>query len=61
MLVSEPFVPMAEAQAVTLEYPHARLVVFEHPLAGLDEDAVAAKAAGLAEAVIERFIKGGPA
>jgi len=56
VLVSEPFLPMAEAQAVTLEYPSARLVTFEHPLAGIDEDSVRVKADLLVDSVIERFL-----
>jgi hypothetical protein len=56
VLVSEPFVSMAKAQAVTLEYPAARLVVFPHPLAGLDEDGVRARAQGVVDEVVARLL-----
>jgi len=55
-LVSEPFVPMAEAEAEALEYSGARLVTFEHPLVGLDDQAVAEKADKMVDQVIDSFL-----
>jgi len=48
---------MAEARAVSLEYPDARLVIFEHPIAGTDEDSVRAKGRGIVDDVIEAFLR----
>ena len=55
--MAAPFLPMAEARAVTLEYPDARLVVFEHPIAGSDEASVREKGRGLVDDVIEAFLR----
>ena len=57
VLVSEAFLPMAEAQALALEYPDARLVTFPHPLAGLDEATVAERAEDLVDRVIGALLK----
>lgn len=57
VLVGEPFLPMAEARAVSLEYPDARLVVFEHPIAGTEESSVREKGARLVDAVLEAFLR----
>lgn len=56
VLVSEPFYPMAEAEAIALEYPDARLVTFEHPLAGLPENHVRAKGEKLVDDVVAAFL-----
>lgn len=55
VLVSEPFVPMAVAQAAALEYPEARLVTFEHPLAGRPEGDVEALADRLVDDIIDKL------
>lgn len=51
-LVAHPFVPMANAQSVALEYPDLRTTVFEGPIAGIDEESVRAKGRSIAASVI---------
>lgn len=51
-LVAHPFVPMADAQSIALEYPDLRTAVFPGPIAGIDEDSVRAKGDAIAESVI---------
>jgi hypothetical protein len=57
-LTAHPFLPLGEAYASSIEYP-ARLVVFEHPIAGKSESEVREKAEGMVDAVIEAFRRGG--
>jgi hypothetical protein len=54
-LVAHPFVPMANAQSVALEYPDLRTTVFEGPIAGIDEDTVRSKGRAIAASVIARL------
>lgn len=49
--------PMAEARALSLEYPDARLVVFEHPINSIDETAVRERGARVVDEVIEAFLR----
>lgn len=51
-LVAHPFVPMAQAQSLALEYPDLRTTVFEGPIAGIAEDQVQAKGRAVAVDVI---------
>lgn len=51
-LVAHPFVPMADAQSIALEYPDLRTTVFEGPIAGIDEKSVRAKGHAVADSVI---------
>ena len=51
-LVAHPFVPMARAQSVALEYPDLRTTVFEGPIAGINEDVVRSKGQSIAAEVI---------
>lgn len=51
-LVAHPFVPMAEAQSIALEYPDLRRTVFEGPIAGISEDSVRSKGRAIADQVI---------
>ena len=51
-LVAHPFVPMARAQSLALEYPDLRTTVFEGPIAGIAEELVRAKGRAIADAVI---------
>jgi hypothetical protein len=57
VLVGEPFLPLARAQADALEYPDARLVVMPHPLGVSDADAVRELGARLAGEVLDEFIR----
>lgn len=54
-LVAHPFVPMATAQSIALEYPDLRRVVFEGPIAGMDEEIVRAKGRAIVDDVIAAF------
>jgi hypothetical protein len=54
--VGDAFVPLARAQADAVEYPDARLVVFEHPISETDADAVRRKGAELVDDVIAAFV-----
>lgn len=56
-LVAHPFVPMAKAQSIALEYPELRTVVFEGPIAGMPEEAVREKAAAIIDDVVAAFIR----
>lgn len=51
-LVAHPFVPMATAQSIALEYPGLRTVVFEGPIAGIAEEQVRAKGRAIAANVV---------
>jgi hypothetical protein len=42
---------MARGAAVARDLPDARIVAIQHPLGGIDEDAVRAHAAGAVDAV----------
>lgn len=55
VLVGDAFVGLAHAQASALEYPDARLAIFEHPLAGNPPELVRSKAAALVDDVIAAF------
>jgi hypothetical protein len=54
-LVAHPFVPMATAQSIALEFPDLRMVVFEGPIAGASTDAVQAKGRAVVDHVISAF------
>jgi hypothetical protein len=56
-LVGGPFMPMAKARALSLEYPDARIVVFEHPINSVDEAAVRARGDRIVDEVIEAFLR----
>ena len=58
-LTAHPFVPLGEAYAKSLDYP-ARLVVFEHPIAGLSQDLIRDKAEALADGVIAALVADAP-
>ena len=49
--------PLGEAYAASIDYP-ARLVVFEHPIAGISETGIAEKAEGLVDAVMDALVEG---
>jgi hypothetical protein len=49
--VTKPFEPMARGAAVAGDLPDARIVAVAHPLGGIDEDAVRARAANAVDAV----------
>lgn len=51
-LVAHPFVPMAQAQSIALEFPDLRTTVFEGPIAGIAEESVRAKGRAIAADVI---------
>lgn len=57
-LVAHPFVPMADAQSVALEYPDLRRVVFEGPIAGMDEATVQGKGRAIVDDVIAALSMG---
>lgn len=54
-LTGHPFVPLGKAYAKSLDYP-ARLVVFDHPIAGKSEGEIREKAEGLADTVIKALL-----
>ena len=56
-LVGGPFMPMAQARAASLEYPDARLVVFEHPINSIDESSVRERGHRIVDEVIEAFLR----
>ena len=49
--------PMAQARALSLEYPDVRIVEFEHPINSLDENAVRERARRIVDEVIEAFLR----
>jgi hypothetical protein len=51
LLATKPFEPMARGAAAARDVPDARVVVIAHPLGGIDEDTVRARAAGAVDAV----------
>lgn len=53
--MGDAFAELARAQAAALEYPDARLAVFEHPLAGNPPELVRRKADALVDDVIAAF------
>ena len=56
-LVGGPFMPMAEARAASLEYPNARMVVFEHPINSVDEGIVRERGLRIVDDVIAAFLR----
>ena len=56
-LVGGPFMPMAEARVISLEYPEARMVVFEHPINSADEEVVRERGQRIVDEVIEAFLR----
>lgn len=56
-LVGGPFMPMAEARARSLDYPDARMVVFEHPINSVDESTVIERGHRVVDDVIEAFLR----
>ena len=56
-LVGGPFMPMAQARALSLEYPDVRIVEFEHPINSLDEHAVRERGRRIVDQVIEAFLR----
>jgi hypothetical protein len=57
MLVGDAFLELARAQAAALDFPDARLAVFEHPIAGTPAESVIAKGEALVTEVIEAFAR----
>jgi hypothetical protein len=53
LLATKPFEPMARGAAAARDLPDARIVAVPHPLGGIDEDTVRARAAGAVDAVHE--------
>lgn len=51
------FLALTMQMAVTLGLPDARVVVIEHPLGGIEEPAVLARAATITEQVLELWTK----
>jgi hypothetical protein len=56
-LVGGPFMPMAEARAISLDYPDARMVVFEHAINSVDESIVRERGKRIVDEVIEAFLR----
>jgi hypothetical protein len=57
VLVGDAFLELARAQAAALDFPDARLAVFEHPIAGTPEASVRAKGEALVSDVIAAFAR----
>jgi len=51
LLATKPFEPMARGAAAARDLPDARIVAISHPLGGIDEDTVRARAASAVDAV----------
>jgi hypothetical protein len=51
LLATKPFEPMARGAAAARDLPDARIVAISHPLGGVDEDTVRARAASAVDAV----------
>jgi hypothetical protein len=51
LFATRPFEPMARGAAEARDLPDARIVTVAHPLGGIDEDAVRARAASAVDAV----------
>ena len=51
LLATKPFEPMARGAAEARDLADARIVAVAHPLGGIDEDAVRARAASAVDAV----------
>jgi hypothetical protein len=51
LLATKPFESMARGAAGARDLPDARIVAIPHPLGGIDEDAVRARAASAVDAV----------
>jgi hypothetical protein len=51
LLATKPFEPMARGAAAARDLPDARIVGISHPLGGVDEDTVRARAASAVDAV----------
>lgn len=56
-LVGTPFAPMAYARAASLDYPDARIVVFEHPINNVDDATIAERGHRIVAEVIEAFLR----
>jgi hypothetical protein len=56
-LVGGPFMPMAQARVLSLEFPDARMVVFEHPINSVDEEVVRERGRRIVDEVIEAFVR----
>jgi hypothetical protein len=52
LLATKPFEPMARGAAVARDLPDARIVAVSHPLGGIDEEAVRARAANAVDDVL---------
>jgi hypothetical protein len=59
LLATKPFEPMARGAAGARDLPDARIVAVPHPLGGIDEDTVRARAAGAVDAVRELVTRPG--
>jgi hypothetical protein len=51
LLATKPFEPMARGAAGARDLPDARIVAIAHPLGGIDEEAVRARAVSAVDAV----------
>ncbi|HMF03393.1 MAG TPA: hypothetical protein VKH17_01160 [Acidimicrobiia bacterium] len=51
LVATKPFEPMARGAAAAHDLADARIVVIQHPLGGIDEDAVRARGAAAVDAV----------
>jgi hypothetical protein len=51
LLATKPFEPMARGAAGAHDLPDARIVAIAHPLGGIDEEAVRARAVSAVDAV----------
>ena len=56
-MVGTPFEPLAQARAISLKYPDARYVVFEHPINSVDEEIVRERGRRVVDEVIEAFLR----
>jgi hypothetical protein len=61
LLATKPFEPMARGAAGARDLPDARIVAIPHPLGGIDEDAVRARAVSAVDAVRALVTPGGGA
>lgn len=58
LVCTDAFVPLAKAEAAALGLPNMRIVSIPHPLGGLLEQEVRAKARAVAPSVIEALVGG---
>ena len=56
-LVGGPFMPMAQARAQSLDYPDARMVVFEHPINNIDANATRERGRRILDEVVEALLR----